>query len=164
MQLSLKTQRLARIAPFSLLESEAVRLLAFDGEELSLEPDAELFRQGEPADGGFAVLAGAVALERQGEVPTPVRLLGAGSLIGVHALIVPGERPATATAREKSFLIGLPRRLMLRVLEAFPDSAAAFTHYIQGSIAEQASALGRIADAIDGVMKSYKSSESRTGT
>jgi CRP-like cAMP-binding protein len=164
MQLNLKTQHLARIAPFALLESEAVRLLAFDGEEMTLEPDAELFRQGEPADGGYAVLSGAVALERQADIPTPVRLLNAGSLIGLHTLIVPGERPATATVREKSFLIRLPRRLMLRVLEAFPDSAIAFKRHIEASLAAQANALGRVADAIDAVTKSYRSSETRTGT
>jgi CRP-like cAMP-binding protein len=164
MQLNLKAQRLAKIAPFTVLESEAVRLLAFDGEEMTVEPDAELFRQGEAADGGFAVLSGSIALERRGELPTPVRLMGAGSLIGVHALIVASERPATATSREKSFLIRLPRLLMLRVLEAFPESAIAFRRYIEGSLAEQASALGRVADAIDAVAKGYRSRESRTGT
>jgi CRP-like cAMP-binding protein len=155
MQLNVKTQRLARIAPLAVLESEAVRLLAFDGEEVTLEPQGVLFRQGEFADGGYAVLVGAVALEREAEIPTPVRLMGAGSLIGVNALIVEGERPTSATAREKTLLIKLPRRLMLRVLEAFPESALAFRNYIEGSIAAQASALSRVADAIDAVSKSY---------
>ncbi|SDR08372.1 Cyclic nucleotide-binding domain-containing protein [Rhizobiales bacterium GAS191] len=155
MQLNVKTQRLARVAPLAVLESEAVRLLAFDGEEVTLEPQAVLFRQGDTADSGYAVLSGAVALEREAEIPTPVRLMGAGSLIGVNALIVEGERPTSATAREKSLLIKLPRRLMLRVLEAFPDSALAFKNYVEGSIAEQASALGRVADAIDAVARSY---------
>jgi CRP-like cAMP-binding protein len=164
MQLNLKTQRLAKIAPFTMLESEAVRLLAFDGEEMTLEPEAELFRQGDAANSGYAVLAGSIALERRAELPTPVRLLGAGSLIGVNAMIVEGERPATATVREKSLLIRLPRLLMLRVLEAFPESAIAFRRYIEGSLAEQASALGRVADAIDVLAKGYRSRESRTGT
>jgi len=164
MQLNLKTQHLARIAPFAVLESEAVRLLAFDGEEMTVEPDAVLFRQGEAADCGYAVLSGTVALERQAEIPTPVRLMSAGSLIGVNALVVGGERPATATARERSFLIKLPRPLMLRVLEAFPDSAIAFRRHIEETLAEQASALGRVADAIDAVAKRYGSRESKTGT
>jgi CRP-like cAMP-binding protein len=164
MQLNQKMQRLSQIAPFSVLEGEAVRLLAFDGEEMTLEPDAELFHQGEDADCGYAVLTGSVALERQGELPTPVHLMGAGSLIGVHALIVPGERPATATARERSFLIRLPRRLMLRVLEAFPDSAIAFKRHIETGLAERAKALAKVADAIDAVAKSYRSRETRTGT
>jgi CRP-like cAMP-binding protein len=164
MQLNVKMQRLAKIAPFAVLESEAVRLLAFDGEEMTLAPEAVLFRQGEAADGGYALLSGMVALERQADIPTPVRLMGTGSLIGVHALIVEGERPATATVREKAFLVRLPRRLMQRVLEAFPDSAIAFKRYIEGSLAEQASALGRIADAIDAVARSYRSRETRTGT
>jgi CRP-like cAMP-binding protein len=164
MQLTLKTQRLAQIAPFAALESEAVRLLAFDGQEITLEPEAELFRQGELADGGYAVLSGCVALEREAEIPTPVRLMNAGSLIGMHALIVPCERPATATVREKCFLIRLPRILMLRVLDAFPDSATAFKRYLEDGLAEQANALGRIADAIDVVARSYTSRESTTGT
>ncbi|MFI5015394.1 MAG: cyclic nucleotide-binding domain-containing protein [Hyphomicrobiales bacterium] len=164
MQLKVKTQRLAKVAPLSVLEAEAVRLLAFDGEEVTLEPQAVLFRQGEVADSGYAVISGAVGLEREADLQTPERLMSAGSLIGVHALIVEGERPVTATAREKSLLIKLPRRLMLRVLEAFPDSAIAFKHYIQGSIAERASALGRVADAIDAMAASYKSRPSKTGT
>ena len=118
----------------------------------------------EPADGGFAVLSGCVALERQAEIPTPVRLMNAGSLIGVHALIVPGERPATATVREKCFLVRVPRLLMMRVLDAFQESAAAFKRYIEEGLAEQANALGRVADAIDAVARSYRSRESRTGT
>ena len=85
-----------------------------------------LFRQDDPADAGYVVISGSVALEREAEIPAPVRLMKGGSLIGLHALIVELERPATATAREKSLLLKLPRRLMLRVLEAFPNSAVAF--------------------------------------
>jgi CRP-like cAMP-binding protein len=164
MQLNLKTHLLSQIAPFSALENEAVRLLAFDGEEMALEPQAELFRQGETADGGYAMLSGTIALEREGDIPTPVRLVGAGSLIGLSALIVAGERPATATVREKVLLLRLPRQLMLRVLEAFPDSAVAFRRYIEGNLAEQANALERVAGAIDVVENAYRSRESRTGT
>lgn len=164
MHLNLKTQHLARIGPLAVLEPEAVRLLAFDGQEMTLEPDTELFRQGEPADSAYAVISGTVALERQAELPTPVRLMEAGSLIGVNALIVNCERPATATVREKALLIRLPRILMLRVLEAFPDSAIAFKGYVEQSLADQTRALERVANAIDVVAKSYKSSESMTGT
>ncbi len=88
------------------------------------EARSVLFRQDDPADAGYVVISGSVALEREAEIPAPVRLMKGGSLIGLHALIVELERPATATAREKSSLLKLPRRLMLRVLEAFPDSAA----------------------------------------
>jgi CRP-like cAMP-binding protein len=164
MQLNVKTQCLARIAPLAVMEGDALRLLAFDGEEMTFEPEAVLFRQGDAADAGYAVISGSVALEREGDIPAPVRLMTVGSLIGVHALIVKLERPATATVREKSLLIKLPRRLMLRVLEAFPNSAAAFRHYMEGSLAEQASALERIADSIDTVAATYRLSESRTGT
>jgi len=164
MQLNVKTQRLAKIAPLAVLESEAVRLLAFDGEEITLAPDEVLFRQGELSDGGYAILSGTVALERDAQIPTPVRLMSAGSLIGVNALIVDAERPVTATAREKSLLVRLPRRLVLRVLDAFPDSAAALKRFIETNLAEQAAALERVANAIDTVSRRYRSRESRTGT
>jgi CRP-like cAMP-binding protein len=93
-----------------------------------------------------------------------VRLMKTGSLIGVNALVVEIERPASATVRDKAFLIKLPRRLVLRVVEAFPDSAAALKDYIESGLAEQARALGRIAQSIDAVMRCYKSMETRTGT
>ncbi len=164
MKLNLKMQHLSRIPPLSVLENEAIRILAFDGEELKVGADTVLFNQGDRAEGAYALLSGSVALERQGELPTPTRLMGAGSLIGVTALIVAGERPTTAMTRENSFLIRLPRHLMLRVLDAYPDSAVAFRQYVADALAEQRNALGRLADAIDAVARRYKSSESITGT
>jgi CRP-like cAMP-binding protein len=164
MQLNAKTRFLARVAPLAVIESDALRLLAFDGEEVNLEARSVLFRQDDPADAGYVVISGSVALEREAEIPAPVRLMKGGSLIGLHALIVELERPATATAREKSLLLKLPRRLMLRVLEAFPDSAAAFRQYVEESLAERASALERIATSIDAVAAHYRLRESRTGT
>ena len=112
----------------------------------------------------YAVISGSIALEREGEIPAPARIMKTGSLIGLHALIVKLERPATATARERSLLLKLPRRLMLRVLEAFPNSAMAFRHYVEESLATQANALERIASSIDAVAANYKVRESRTGT
>ncbi|MBV8428060.1 MAG: Crp/Fnr family transcriptional regulator [Hyphomicrobiales bacterium] len=164
MQLNTKTQRLARIPPLAVIESDALRLLAFDGIEMTIEPDSVLFRQGEAADGGYAVISGSIALEREGEISTPARLMKTGSLIGLHALVVSLERPATATAREKSLLLKLPRGLMLRVLEAFPNSATAFRQYVEESLAAQTNALERIASSIDAVAAHYKIRESRTGT
>ncbi|MBV8450433.1 MAG: Crp/Fnr family transcriptional regulator [Hyphomicrobiales bacterium] len=164
MQLNAKTQHLARIAPLSVIESDALRLLAFDGVERALEPQSVLFRQGDAADGGYVVISGSVALEREGEIAPPARLMKSGALIGLSALVVKLERPVTATAREKSLLLKLPRRLVLRVLEAFPDSALAFKQYVEDCLAAQAHALERIASSIDAVAANYKLRESRTGT
>jgi CRP-like cAMP-binding protein len=164
MQLNSKMERLARIPPLAVLESEALRLLAFDGEEMTLDRDAILFRQGELGDCGYALLSGTIALERKTDLPAPVWLMKAGSFIGVSPLIVETERPASATVRDRAFLIKLPQRLVLRVVEAFPNSAAALRDYVEHGLAEQARALGRIAQSIDAVMRSYKSRETRTGT
>jgi len=164
MQLNTKMKRLAQIPPLAVIESEALRLLAFDGEELTLERDEVLFRQGEMGDCGYAVLSGTIALERKAEMPTPVRLIKAGSLIGVNSLIIETERPASATVRDKAFLIKLPRRLVLRVVDAFPSAAMALNDYFASGLAEQARALERIAQSIDLIARSYRSSETLTGT
>jgi CRP-like cAMP-binding protein len=164
MHLNLKAQRLSSMAPLRDFESDALRLLAFDGEEVPLARDAVLFRQGDAADCGYAVLSGIVALEREGPVPVPVRLMTAGSLIGVSALVAPTERPATATAREPSLVLRLPRHLMLRVLEAFPDSALALRRHIEDDLARQAASLARIAQALEGIEARYSSRARSTGT
>ena len=47
---------------FAELEPEAVRLIAFGSEPLLLGPGDVVFRQGDPSDGGFIVISGALSL------------------------------------------------------------------------------------------------------
>src|SRR5215203_467801 len=54
---------LSRAPLFSLMDYDALRLVAFAGEHRALGSGDMLFRKGDTSDGGFVVTKGAVALE-----------------------------------------------------------------------------------------------------
>jgi CRP-like cAMP-binding protein len=110
---------------FSLLNRDALRLVAFAAENRILRAGDILFRRGDRSDGGYVVCQGAIALDSKDDgAPAPF-VAGPGSLIGQAALFTRIERAATATAREPSNVIRVSPSLMRRVLEEFPDAAAA---------------------------------------
>lgn len=114
-------QQLTKISLFQSIALEAVRLIAFTAEARILRAGDVLFAEGEAADGGYVVLSGTLALTRN---DCEAQLVGPGALIGEMALITPVERYATATAREVTGVLRIPRSLFHRVLQEFPDSAA----------------------------------------
>lgn len=133
---------MARAPLFALLEAEALRLLAFAAETRNLRPGDVLFRRGEPSDGGFVVVRGAIALERaEGEAPLIAR---PGDLIGRNALFAPMTRPATATAQERSAALRIPPPLMRRVLEEFPRAAAAIQEALAQDLLDLSAELTRL--------------------
>ncbi|MCB8819188.1 cyclic nucleotide-binding domain-containing protein [Microvirga rosea] len=110
---------------FSLLERDALRLVAFAAESRSLREGDTLFRKGDRSDGGYVVSRGAVALDAGEDGAAADFVAGPGALIGQAALFTRIERPATATAREPSTVIRVSPSLMRRVLEEFPAAAVA---------------------------------------
>jgi CRP-like cAMP-binding protein len=135
----------------SLLDPEALRLLAFASDRRALEPGEVLFRRGETADGGYVVAAGALALDAgRGEPPFSA---GPGTLIGRTALFVPARRPATATALAPSGVLHVSQSLMGRMLREFPDAALRLREALADDLATTAADLGRVRArllAIDG--------------
>lgn len=109
---------------FSLLERDALRLVAFAAESRSLREGDTLFRKGDRSDGGYVVSRGTVVLD-SGDDGAADFVAGPGALIGQAALFTRIERPATATAREASTVIRVSPSLMRRVLEEFPAAAVA---------------------------------------
>ena len=112
---------LASIPTLRELGPDALRLIAFSGEARILRAADVLFRQGEPSDGGFVVLTGAVALDTGRGRPTIVR---GPALLGDAALLAETTQPATATAREPSSVLAISRALFRRVLTEYPVGAA----------------------------------------
>src|SRR3954462_12515371 len=110
---------------FCLLNRDALRLVAFASEARSLRAGDVLFRKGDRSDGGYVVRSGAVALDAQDDGSPATFVAGPGALIGQAALFTRIDRPATAMAREPSAVIRVSPSLMRRVLEEFPDAAAA---------------------------------------
>src|SRR6478736_1296618 len=143
---------LARQPLLSLMERDALRLLAFAAESRILRAGDVLFRAGEPSDGAVLVVSGAIALTAQDDGQPASEIIGPGAMIGELALFTSVPRQLTAIAREPSQVMRLPRSVMRRVLGESPDSAeaimAAIGDRLRGFVGEL-SAVQRALGAID---------------
>lgn len=138
---------------FALLERDALRLVAFASETRSLRAGDVLFRKGDRSDGGYVVSRGAIALDANEDGSPAAFVAGPGSLIGQAALFTRIVRPATATANEASTVIRVTPSLMRRVLEEFPDAAAAMQDAMAAELARLTQGLEEVRRkliAIDG--------------
>ena len=121
---------------FSLLGTDALRLVAFAAETRSLREGDVLFRRGDRSDGGYVVKAGAIALDPHGNGGPPAFVAEPGAVIGQAALFTRLTRGATATALEPSVLIRVSPSLMRRVLEEFPQAAEAMRDIMEEEFAQ----------------------------
>jgi len=138
---------------FNLLDRDALRLVAFASENRMLRAGDTLFRRGDRSDGGYVVSRGEIALDARDDGSPAAFVAGPGSLIGRAALFTRIERPATAIAREPSTVIRVSPSLMRRVLEEFPNAAAAIHHAMAEELTqltEGLEAVRRKLIAIDG--------------
>lgn len=124
---------------FTLLDRDALRLVAFAAESRQLRAGDMLFRKGDKSDGGYVVTRGAVALDALDDGSPATFIAAPGAVIGRSALFTRIERPATATAREPSTVMQISPSLMRRVLEEFPAAAAA----MQGAMADELATLSQ---------------------
>jgi CRP-like cAMP-binding protein len=125
-----------------LLDRDALRLLAFAADKRRLRQGDVLFRKGDRSDAGYIVTEGEIGLDTAGGKPLVVARKG--DLIGRTALFARGERPATATAREPSVVLRLSVSLMRRVLEEYPQVAAAMYNTIAEELGELNAELERM--------------------
>lgn len=124
---------LARQPLLSLMERDALRLLAFAAESRTLRAGDVLFRAGEASDGAVLVVSGALALASADDGRPANDIVGPGALVGELALFASVPRQSTAIAREPTQVMRLPRSVMRRVLGESPASAEA----IAGAIGER---------------------------
>lgn len=133
---------LSRAPVFRLLDSDALRLLAFAGEHRSLRRDDVLFRKGDQSDGGFVVTRGRLSLAPEAGVEAFIAEPAA--LIGQAALFARTEWAATATAREASTVLRMSRVLMRRVLQEFPAGADEIREALSAELLALSSSLERV--------------------
>jgi len=79
-----------------------------------------LFHEGDPGDVMFAVVAGAVELTHGDRI---VDEIGPGGILGEMALIDPGPRSATATARQPSRVERVDQRSFTCLVHEHPTFA-----------------------------------------
>ncbi len=114
---------LEKVPTLRLLGRTALRILAIGADSRYVHQGEQLFAAGEPADCAYVVQEG--SLDLRAEAVGGVRELVAlpGTLLGELALLTATRRPATATAREPSTVLRIPRSLFLKMLEGYPEAA-----------------------------------------
>jgi CRP-like cAMP-binding protein len=135
---------LSRAPLFCLLNKDALRLVAFAAENRVMRAGDVLFRRGDRSDGGYVVCEGAIALDARDDGSPAAFVAGPSALIGQSALFTRIERAATATAREQSVVMRVSPSLMRRVLEEFPDAAAAMQDLMAEDLSRLTAGLERV--------------------
>jgi CRP-like cAMP-binding protein len=142
---------LARQPLLSLMERDALRLVAFAAESRVLRAGDVLFRSGENSDGAVLVLSGAVALTSGDDGQPADEIAGPGALLGELALFTSIKRSTTAVAREPTKIMRLSRSVMRRVLTEFPDSAQAIADAVAQRLRDFVGELGHVRDALNAI-------------
>ncbi|KAA2237834.1 cyclic nucleotide-binding domain-containing protein [Salinarimonas soli] len=137
---------LSRAPLLSLLDEEALRLLAFAADRRNLHAGEVLFHRGDPTDGGYVVVEGALALHaRPGE---PAFVAGPGDLVGRTALFTSMRRPATATAQSATSVLHVSASLMRRMLEEFPQAASRMHAVVAAELTATVEGLARVRERL----------------
>ncbi|MDJ1158700.1 cyclic nucleotide-binding domain-containing protein [Chelatococcus sp. SYSU_G07232] len=139
---------LAGVPTLAIFDREALRLIAFAAETRNLRAGDVLFRRGEPANAGFVVVRGSIALDARDDGSPAGYVAGPGTLIGELALIVRTDRPATAIAREPSTVMKLTRNVVHRVLGEFPEAAVALRRVMAERLSTMTHDLARVRGAL----------------
>jgi CRP-like cAMP-binding protein len=142
---------LARQPLLSLMERDALRLVAFAAESRILRAGDVLFRVGEPSDGAVLIISGAVALNSREDGGPAEEIVGAGALIGEMALFTSVARQVTAIAREPTQVMRLSRSVMRRVLAESPASAEAVAAAISERLRGFVDQLAAVQDALTAI-------------
>jgi CRP-like cAMP-binding protein len=112
-----------RVPTLGQLGRDALRILAIGAESRYVHDGEVLFAAGDDADAGYVIQEGSFSLSTGDAEETEPLVVGRGALIGELALLTETKRPATATAREPSTVLRIPRGLFLKMLDGYPSAA-----------------------------------------
>ena len=138
---------LSGVPLFASFTPDQLRLLAFGAENMRLAPGQILYEAGARADGAFVVAGGAIGLFREDAEGERILLatLGPGTMLGELALIADAVRPTGAVAIEETDLVRLSRRLFHRILQEYPEVAAALRDHIAEDLASMVGEIDALA-------------------
>jgi len=140
---------LERVPALRLLGRDALRILAIGSETRYIHEGISLFGEGEDADAAYVVQEGSFDLVSQ-KSSVPQSVAGPGTLVGELALLTETRRPATATAREPSSVVRIPRQLFLKMLEGYPDAARRMRDAMAARVNQTAGEFARVRSALAG--------------
>jgi CRP-like cAMP-binding protein len=140
-------EQIPMLAP---LGHETLRILAIGAENRSVHEGSALFREGEAADAGYVIQEGSFDLTSQSKENFKPMTVGRGCLLGELALITETARAVTATAREPSTVVRIPRTLFLKMLEGYPDVAHRLRDAMMARINQATADIYSVRNALDG--------------
>ena len=136
---------LRRISLLANLSTEQLRLLAFSAVRLELAQGQILFREGGKALSGYVILAGGLELTTNEKGRHPIlTTCEPGSLVGELALFVETRRPATAIALERTEVLEIERKVVLRMLREHPEVALRLRDMLTDRLTATVSELSRV--------------------
>ena len=124
MSLKEEYELLRRVPYFAEIEPAKLKLLAFMSERVAFDPGKRLFRQGDPGDAAYLIIAGEA--EVSAETPTgPLVLatLGANEIVGEMGILCNAPRNATVRAKDRLVALRISKELFMRMVREFPNIA-----------------------------------------
>jgi CRP-like cAMP-binding protein len=137
---------LSGVELFQSFTPDQLRLLAFGAENMRLASGQLLYEAGVEADGAFVVATGRIGLFRE-NAEGERALLGEaepGAMLGELALIADTVRPTGAVAVEDTELVRLSRKLFHRILQEYPELAAALRDHIARDLNKMVGEIDRL--------------------
>ncbi|CUW43389.1 cyclic nucleotide-binding protein [Brucella vulpis] len=140
---------LGTVGLFESFTPEQLRLLAFGAERLVLRAGRELFREGQSADCAYIIVSGTITLFHEGdEGRVTIRPVGAGAILGEMALIAQTTRLTGAVADVETEVIRISRSIFRRILEEYPEVAAALHAHISRNLVELIGQIEQVASRL----------------
>jgi CRP-like cAMP-binding protein len=139
-----------RVPTLNMLGRAALRILAIGAESRYVHSGEVLFSAGDVADSAFIVQEGAFSLTAQEAEGGGNVLVGRGTLLGEMALLTETVRPVTATAKEPSTVLRIPRTLFLKMLEGYPDAAKKLRDVIASRADQSTREIFGVRNTLDG--------------
>jgi CRP-like cAMP-binding protein len=128
---------LSAVSLFQGFTQDQLRLLAFGADTMRLAEGRRLYLEDDDADAAYVVVSGRISLfrEQQGD-EAPVATVGPGSILGEMALIADTRRLTSAAAATDAVVLRLNRKMFRRILEEYPERAAALRERIAEELQE----------------------------
>ena len=126
MSLKEEYEVLRRVPFFAEIEPAKLKLLAFMSERVAFDPGKRLFRQGDPGDAAYLIIAGeAEVIAETPAGPLVLATLGANEIVGEMAILGNVPRAATVSAKGRLITLRISKEPFMRMVREFPSMAVA---------------------------------------
>jgi diguanylate cyclase (GGDEF)-like protein len=142
---NLKIDLLKSLDFFKPLDSEVIEALAHNCEEILLNPEEILFKEGEPGDAMFLILYGSLSIERQNIV---IAKRVKGEYVGEMALIESAPRAATVTTYTKTHLLKISKEQFHSYFTSNPQTLLEILKTISERYRKDLAALEKSAESL----------------